>query len=210
MYVATKICIQSKYNRMRTFFFYSLLSLFFISKAIDLQAQTYHTKSFKMTISGTSSYHDWTSNVKNISLHGDFLFSNSTLEKIKNATALILTKSIQSEQKSDLMDERTHKTLKADQYPSITYEYLSIKSVQKESTQTNLVVNGTLTLAGTSKVTDLQMTLRTKENSEVVITGSKKIKMSEYGIRPPVFMLGLLRVGDEVTINYEVVLELKK
>jgi polyisoprenoid-binding protein YceI len=163
-----------------------------------------------MSIQGTSSYHDWTSEVKNVSLAGDFVIANGSLEKIKKATVLVLTKSIQSEQHSNLMDERTHNTLKADKYPSITYEFISVKSIEKEQKQTTLIINGTLNLAGTSKTTELQLNVSTNELGEIIISGEKKIKMSDYGIKPPVFMLGLLRVGDQVTINYEVVLEQKK
>jgi polyisoprenoid-binding protein YceI len=195
---------------MRTFLFPFLLSLVLVTHLTEVKAQFYHAKSYKMNIQGTSSYHDWTSNVNNISFQGEFLIANGTIEKIKNATVLVLTKSIQSEQHSNLMDDRTHNTLKADKYPSITYEFISIKSVHKELSKTNMVIHGTLTLAGTSKVTDLLLNITTNESGEVVISGTKKIKMSEYGIKPPVFMLGLLRVGEEVTINYEVVLEQKK
>jgi hypothetical protein len=195
---------------MRTFFFYSLLLLFLTTQSADVKAQFYHAKSYKMSIKGTSSYHDWTSDVKNVSLVGDFMITNGMLEKIKKATVLVLTKSIQSEQHSNLMDERTHNTLKADKYPSITYEFISIKSVQKEFNRTSMVIHGTLSLAGTSKVTDLFLNVITNEKGEVIISGEKKIKMSDYGIKPPVFMLGLLRVGDEVSINYEVTLEPKR
>jgi polyisoprenoid-binding protein YceI len=195
---------------MRSFFFYSLLSLFLTTHSASVKAQFYHAKSYKMSIQGTSSYHDWTSEVKNVSLAGDFVIANGSLEKIKKATVLVLTKSIQSEQHSNLMDERTHNTLKADKYPSITYEFISVKSIEKEQKQTTLIINGTLNLAGTSKTTELQLNVSTNELGEIIISGEKKIKMSDYGIKPPVFMLGLLRVGDQVTINYEVVLEQKK
>jgi hypothetical protein len=35
-----------------------------------------------------------------------------------------------------------------------------------------------------------------------VISGSKKIRMTEFGVKPPSFMLGALKVGDEVTVEY--------
>jgi polyisoprenoid-binding protein YceI len=195
---------------MRTFLFPFLLSLVLVAHLTEVKAQFYHAKSYKMNIQGTSSYHDWTSNVNNISFQGEFLIANGTIEKIKNATVLVLTKSIQSEQHSNLMDDRTHNTLKADKYPSITYEFISVKSIEKEQKQTTLIINGTLNLAGTSKTTELQLNVSTNELGEIIISGEKKIKMSDYGIKPPVFMLGLLRVGDQVTISYEVVLEQKK
>jgi hypothetical protein len=36
----------------------------------------------------------------------------------------------------------------------------------------------------------------------ITITGAQKIKMSEFGVKPPTFMLGALKVGDVVTVEY--------
>jgi polyisoprenoid-binding protein YceI len=42
------------------------------------------------------------------------------------------------------------------------------------------------------------------QNSDQTVscTGTAKLKMSDYGISPPTFMLGALKVKDDVTINY--------
>jgi polyisoprenoid-binding protein YceI len=178
--------------------------------ATDKKNPFYRSKSFNMTIKGTSTYHDWTSSVNNVSVQGDFVFANGTLENINHATVLVLTKSITSEQQSTLMDSRTHDALKVDKYPSITFEYSKVKSLIKESNHSRLEINGILTIAGTPRNTDLTMNISTNEKGEVLISGEKTIKMSDYGIQAPVFMLGLLRVGDEVTVSYDVVLDPKK
>ena len=46
-------------------------------------------------------------------------------------------------------------------------------------------------------------------NGDIEIKGTKKILMSNHGIKPPSFMLGALKVGDEVTLDIYVVLHKK-
>jgi polyisoprenoid-binding protein YceI len=59
---------------------------------------------------------------------------------------------------------------------------------------------GNLTIAGVTKPVALQTTY-TVNGDEVVCKGSKTLKMSEYGIKAPTFMMGALKVADEVTID---------
>jgi polyisoprenoid-binding protein YceI len=172
-----------------------------------LKSQSYQAISYQLSIQGTSTLNSWTSTVKNVSVQGDFEFVDGALQKIRSGTVQIMTKSIESDIHSSLMDERTHQTLKADRHPSITYRVLSVKSVQKTGAETFMIVYGTLTIGGVSKRTNLQFKTRVLSDGKLEITGSKKIIMSDYGITPPVFMLGALRVADEVTITYEVQLQ---
>jgi len=65
-----------------------------------------------------------------------------------------------------------------------------------------------LTIAGVTKQVTLQGKITENADGSATITGSRKIKMSEFGITPPSFMLGALKVGDEVTVEYT--LKLKK
>ena len=194
---------------MRTLLILFIFLGFSFKPATVNKSPLYHSKSFNMTIKGTSSYHNWTSTVNNVSVQGDFVIRNGTIEKIKHATVQVMTKSIQSEIKSTLMDDRTHATLKADKHPSITFEYKSLKTLKKEIQQTRLEVSGILTIAGKSRNTTLELDVQINEKGQILISGEKKIKMSDYGIKAPVFMLGLMRVGNDVVINFDVVLEQK-
>lgn len=189
---------------MKTFLtvFFSLL---LINQVACLSAQTrFESKSYQVDINGTSTMHDWVSSVSTVSVSADFMMDENSIESLKNATVEMQTKSIKSKKNSSLMDSRTHSTLKADQHPKIKFVLTKVQSVKQNGSEWNLQLQGNMTIAGSSQSTDLLIKAKMLGNGEMEITGTKKLKMSTYGVKPPSFMLGALKVGDEVTINFSV------
>jgi hypothetical protein len=41
-------------------------------------------------------------------------------------------------------------------------------------------------------------------NGDLQFSASKKIKMTEYKMEPPTAMMGTIKVGDEVTVNFDI------
>lgn len=151
--------------------------------------------------------HDWSSKATSVIVTGDFALNNTTLEKINAATVKVQTKSLKSTKDSDLMDGRTHSTLKADKFPEITYVFTKVLSVQQNGAETIMNISGNLTLGGVTKPTDLTLRIKTLANGDIEVKGTRKILMSNHGIKPPSFMLGAMKVGDEVTLVYDVILK---
>jgi polyisoprenoid-binding protein YceI len=174
-----------------------------------VQAQSYSAKTHKLTIKGTSTMHDWTSTVTNVTVQGDVEISNGMIEKINGGNVNIVTTSIKSDKKSGLMDTRTHETLKADKHPNITYSVTKVTGVPGSVGEATVTLNGNLTISGVSKPTDLILKMKVLANGDIEIKGNKKIRMSNHGIKPPSFMLGALKVGDEVSLDIYVVLHKK-
>ena len=174
-----------------------------------LQAQTYSAKTYKLSIKGTSTMHDWSSAATNVTVQGDFVINNGIIEKVTGGNVNVVTKSIKSDKNSGLMDSRTHETLKADKNPNITYAVTKVTGVPAGGGEANVTVSGNLTIAGTSKPTDLILKMKVLPNGDIEIKGTKKILMSNHGIKPPSFMLGALKVGDEITLDIYVVLHKK-
>jgi len=44
------------------------------------------------------------------------------------------------------------------------------------------------------------------ENGTIRFKGSKQFKMTEYGVKPPSLMLGTMKVGDLITVSFDLVL----
>lgn len=173
-----------------------------------LQAQTKLTaKTTKITVSGNSTMHKWSSNVTKSTFAGDFTFDGNSFKKINSAVVKMEVKSIKSHQDSDLMDDRTHETLKADKFPTISYEYTNTVSTEQKGNETIVKVNGKLTIGGVSKPTDLVLKVTPISATEFEIKGSEKLMMSNFGIKPPSFMAGTLKVDDEVIIAFDLVVK---
>jgi polyisoprenoid-binding protein YceI len=197
---------QNKIKVMSITTIRNFLAVLFLFSLSVLQAQTYSAKAYKLTINGTSTMHDWSSNATNVKIEGDFTLTNGAIEKVNNGTVNIATKSIKSVKNSGLMDSRTHETLKADKFPNITYSVTKIGSVQQNGNETTVTLNGSLTVGGTAKPTDLTVKMKVLPNGDIEIKGTRKILMSTYGIKPPSFMLGALKVGDEVSLDFSAIL----
>ena len=174
-----------------------------------LQAQTYSASTYKLSIKGTSTMHDWSSAATNVTVQGDFVINNGIIEKVTGGNVNVVTKSIKSDKNSGLMDSRTHETLKADKNPNITYAVTKVTGVPASGGEASVTVSGNLNIGGTSKPTDLTLKMKVLPNGDIEIKGTKKILMSNHGIKPPSFMLGALKVGDEVTLDIYVVLHKK-
>ena len=164
-------------------------------------------RSAKISLSGNSTMHKWSSNVTKVAFSGDFGLAEGNLAKINAAVVKIETKSIKSHNDSDLMDERTHKTLKADQFPNISYEYTNTLSSDLNGKDGTVKINGKLTIAGVTKPADLTLKVTTLANGDIQVKGSEVILMSTFGIKPPSFVAGTLKVEDKVNIAFDVVLK---
>jgi polyisoprenoid-binding protein YceI len=64
---------------------------------------------------------------------------------------------------------------------------------------------GELTVAGVTKPIDMVVTLTPMEGNKLKATGSKELKMTDFGMKPPAptLGLGLIKTADEVTVSFE-------
>jgi len=103
--------------------------------------------------------------------------------------------------KNGTMNGHMRKALKADKNPTISWK---LTSYRVEGS--NVVMNGRLTIAGTENPIELRGTGSADNTGMIRFKGSTKFKMTEYGVKPPTLMLGSMKVGDAVTVAYDLVL----
>jgi polyisoprenoid-binding protein YceI len=161
-------------------------------------------KSNKMTVQGSSSLHDWESQITKADLKGEFVISNQQLTEVKNLEVKIPVESIKST-KGKMMDNKTYEAFKSEKNPYIIYS-LNTARINANGT---IDAMGTLTMAGVSKPMELQGKYKVLENGEVQLVLSRKFKMTEFKMDPPTAMMGSIKVGDEVTVNFDLVVNSK-
>jgi polyisoprenoid-binding protein YceI len=59
-----------------------------------------------------------------------------------------------------------------------------------------------LNIAGTSKALSLTTTATLNSDQSISVKGSTKFDMSSYGVTPPTVMMGTIKTGDAITIEY--------
>jgi polyisoprenoid-binding protein YceI len=98
------------------------------------------------------------------------------------------------------MDKNMHKALEAAQFAEIRFK-LDAYELQGAT----VTAKGSLTIHGVSKPVALPGTLSAKDGG-LAVKGRYDLKMSDYGVKPPVMMMGTVRVADSVGIDYDFVL----
>jgi len=148
-------------------------------------------------IIGTSTLHDWESDVEKTD--AALTFTDNTKTKIETLNVVVDVYSIKSGKKT--MDRLTYKALKAEEYPTINFVFKNGKVITQDENFLNLELNGDLTIAGVTKNVNV-ITKVNKKGNDVYLTGKHKLKMTTYGITPPKALLGTIKTGDEITINF--------
>ncbi len=152
-------------------------------------------------MSGTSTLHDWTADVAKVSGNGQLTFANNVLTGIKSLNITMTTNSINSS-KGSTMDNNMYRELKAKAFPNMTYTLAKVTTITQKAGVYYLETEGKLTIAGTTNT--ISMSVTGKQNgSEITFKGTKKLKMTDFKVEPPVMFLGTLKTDDNVTISFD-------
>ena len=100
------------------------------------------------------------------------------------------------------MDSNAYKALDTKKHPEITFALKSIKSITKSGDHYIVNAEGTLTIAGQARTMAVQAKAYPQGN-QIKFTGSKAFKMRDFKITPPTALMGTVKTGDEITINFD-------
>lgn len=160
---------------------------------------------FIVKVKGSSNLHDWVMEAKNGTIEANLnLASNvSYLAGIQSLSFNLPVKNLKSTE-GNLMDTRAYDALKAEKHPNISFKLLSATPTSNSANKSVFKVTGELTISGTTK--QIEMTANATKNADgsVIITGTQNLKMTQFGLKPPSFMFGALKVTDNLTIDYTV------
>lgn len=173
---------------------------FVVSFGFSMVAQyTLNANTSNMYIDGTSSLHDWTETVEEMSGSVSLDLEGKAISKIKMLNVSVPVKSIKSGKSG--MDKNTYAALNADDHPNIKF---ALKSYAKSDKK--LTLTGNLTISGTTKLVKIQSTYEVKETS-IEVEGKHTFKMTEFEVDPPTAMMGTIKTGDEITIRFNLVFD---
>jgi polyisoprenoid-binding protein YceI len=142
--------------------------------------------------------HDWTSDITKVEFSGLILMEGNAIKQVKNVVINIPVKSIKST-KGKTMDNKTYDAFKSDKNPNITY-----KLTNSDPTGNNLKSTGSLNMAGVTNTIAVNSSATILANGDIQVKGSQKINMKDYKMDPPTAMMGAIKVGEEVTIDFDI------
>jgi hypothetical protein len=162
----------------------------------------------RVTIAGTSNIHEYTAATTNVrvarvalapSVAGAALWDEIVKPGAIEALDVVVAAGTLSSPKEGL-DKNMHKALKVEQFPDITF-----RLVRLDPSAAGLMAAGKLRIAGVER--DVVLTLTTeRRGNTLVVKGRLPLLMTDYGIKPPTALLGMLKTDPKVTVTFETVL----
>ena len=187
--------------RNSIFYTAALIVAFLLASVTDISAQAkYHAQTLDVTVSGTSTLHDWEMK----SSKGQFDATISIVnDKVTFSTLSFSVPAESLKSGHGMMDKNTYKALNTDKNPNISFVLTAASVIPSGNNIYQVKGVGKLTIAGTTVLTDLFATLTyNPADKSFSCTGTKKFKMTEYGVKPPTVMMGTIKTGDAISISY--------
>lgn len=174
----------------------ALLFSLILFLSVTLPAQKYVVSpASEVSVVGTSSLHDWESEVEDVKGSADFIIENGKITAIPMMNITIKAESIESGKSK--MNSLTYEALKSEKFPNILFKLNEVKEIKGNK----VIVAGDLAIAGVKRSISVQGIVESEGNA-FTITGAKKIDMTEYSIEPPTAMFGTIKVGKDVNILF--------
>lgn len=178
---------------------YMLIPILAISLNISAQTNYKLTSVEKLEVAGTSSLHDWTMSTQTAEGQATIVVEDNVLKDISKLTVSMKAETLKSGKSG--MDDNAYKALKTKKNPEITYTLKEVKNITKKGDHYLLDAVGVFSIAGEAKT----VTIPTKAfitSTNIKFTGSKDFKMTDFKIDPPTALLGTIKTGDDITINF--------
>jgi polyisoprenoid-binding protein YceI len=183
------------------------LLILFIGLAPLSDAQTNYKIGNKpvMTLYGTSTMHDWTMTANAFTANAQITLSSDN--QLTGFNALTVTLPIQNlKSEHDGMNDNAYETLKSDKYPNIVFALKAATVTASGGNKYQIKALGSLSIAGASKTVILNAAAQVNADGSVSCSGTVPLKLSDFNIERPSFMLGTMKVGDALTLNYALIL----
>ena len=180
-----------------------ILVLLAIAFPVLLFAQNYKINgNAEIKVEGTSTLHDWHMVSEEASGTADIDFNQGSLNEFNDVKFSFVTETLKSGKSK--MDELTYEALKTDKHPKMHFTMEGASVIKPlEGNKYKVTIKGKLTIAGTTKNVQLDGICKIK-GSVLEITGSKKLKMTDFNVDPPTAVFGTIKTGDDINVVYKV------
>jgi len=159
----------------------------------------------ELSIAGTSNVHDFLCKTNKFNAYIDVdpgytKDLTKVARPIVSVNVVIAVKSLSCDNKK--MDQNMYNTLKADQNQIIKYTLSGYDILSGTATGFAAKTTGTLTILGKEKVVAIQIDAARLNEGKATAQGEENLLMSDFGIKPPSFMFGTMKVGDAIKVKF--------
>jgi len=180
-----------------------------VGSGICLHAQTIYkigqSKNNDMKMSGTSSLHNWSMSSKHFDGDAEFVFKpgdDRDLTSVKSLNFSLPATDLKSGENG--LDKNAYKALKTKEHKDISYKLTSATVTPEKDNRYLLKTHGELSISGVTKEITMDVHCVVNSDKSVTFTGSDKLKMSDYSVKGPTFMV-FMKTGDDLTLDFTAV-----
>jgi polyisoprenoid-binding protein YceI len=176
-----------------------LILITFLFSSSKLEKATLVTEGENIiSVKGTSTMHDWTMTSTELKAQTEILIDAEKDIQIMSFSGVLDATSLKSGHGT--MDKNAYKTLKTNEFPTISFDIKRLESKDPETGNVQAVFS--VTIAGVTKELTVKALVNPVGEDGVTISGTHNLKMTDFGIKPPSFMLGALKVGDDLVVEF--------
>jgi polyisoprenoid-binding protein YceI len=157
-----------------------------------------------ITIEGTSNIHGWTCETSQFTGNANGVTATGGITGLSALTVSVPVAQIDCD--NGTMNTKLREALRASAAPNIRFVLGSATVSTPRSNRFNVNTSGQLTIAGQTRTVQFAAQGQALANNRYRFTGSVPVTMSQYGVTPPRAMMGTMRVGDRVTVRFDVTL----
>jgi polyisoprenoid-binding protein YceI len=107
---------------------------------------------------------------------------------------------------SGTMNGHMKDAMKPKDHPMIEFTVASY-SLVKSADSVGVMLEGTLNINGTAKPVTINAGAKNAGGDVLHLTGAYDLNMKDYGVKPPSLMMGTMRVGEKVTVHFDLLLK---
>jgi hypothetical protein len=174
-----------------------------IGEQLNLQAQS------KLWVEGGSTVRGWSCKAEDVNAVIEAGAPNAVVQTLAGEKAIKVVDVTVPVEKMDCgngtMNDHMRNALKAKDFQSINFR-LGSYDITKSADGVTGTLNGTLTLGGVKKPIAIPAT-GADLGGALHVTGTYNLKMTDFELTPPSLMFGRIKVRDEVTVKFDLVLK---
>lgn len=108
------------------------------------------------------------------------------------------------------MNKDMRNLLKGDEHPKIILDFLEVQTPKWEKSgrffSSSALSKIKITLAGVAVIYPIHLNLVKLDEKNFLLSGSKKLKMTDFNIKPKKYLFGLVEINELIEIDFELFL----
>lgn len=182
------------------FHLFIAINLLFLSVPTFAQSKFQVGPETELKILGTSTLHDWEMVSSEATGEGLLQIQNGKLQQVQSLRVAMPAESIKSGKNA--MDKNTYAALNTKKNKQIIFELVEMANSGADTWK----VDGNFTIAGVTKPASFEVK-GTQVGEDYRFVGEYPFKLTDYSIDPPTALLGTVKTGNEVSMQFKIMMQ---